>query len=1304
MIKKIYFSILIHFFCFSLFSITQETASFENFLYGNAPSCTYDNWISHISEGIAQEDYNLYSPWDRQTNGFGDFTIASADSLQIWQQIFSAFLEEDFTQAQLLIDDYQLPFEVVEFSDTDTGETFYLIRENLNMDYFDGNGTATTSDDEFGSFDLGWGLYIFNPDATNPIIITVPHPNDDFIAPPIAWKSFVDWDAQFLFVNGAGREVKWTGYGNYSNSQSLSDPSRIEAHPLTRSYQLSCDKIRNDLGRREFSAQIHSYDWNRHEGHANCQVSAGGGQSCPNLPIRDLSNLHTDLINVSDHLIFSENTFGQHDEVYLNDYYAVNYYVYDFFFYNWNGDPYVVNSSVDLPGYGNNQQMNYTSQNLNQYDVFEPFFHLEMDELPDAFPQEENVYKWFYGFDENAGEFDFTELFTQTLNYYSYWVEKMNEVLPDVFLMDDGLDPETPTGFNVTLQSDQSVNLFWQSISSFDFHTYEILFAEEPISPGNFQIIDRDNNWQLASPLHANAMLSDLQTNGEYFFQIRAKDKNGNISPVSDELSITMPPVRITEFTAIGRDAKAELKWFALSQNENAGFNIYRSSQSQAFNLIASWETDPNLIGSININDTYTYFDETAENDRYYTYKVTAENLSGTEFDLDDVSSCEPQKVLQIMIANSEFTICDSVAFSKNIGATNYFDEYYDIEKTEEPPPNYIYAAFYEAYQPNGMYLFQNVKADYSPQNTTRSWLLKIRTNQLDQPISIGLEDELTNLEGNIFLEDLQTGETSLLHNDEAIVYFSNTEFKDFKLYWGNIQPQIEFSDAENLIYQSGEEVQIEWDTNFSNLIESQTLSLQNDSDSLFINSIPNGQSSYNWQIPPNVNIHYCRFVMDILTLEDVAIRETSQNMIGILPQEITLEFNEGWQLISNPWNSESALHPDQIFGNDSQLYFPIEHHIFTESEEFLFGKGYWLDSSQNGTFTQNAPIQKNGFTSKLVIGWNLLANPFLYEIEIKDLQFYRYGYLNSFYSIVNFGKIGRSVYLYNDGFQRTTKIPAQSSFYLYANFAHQENMKCHFAPYQSNNYYEFDEDWRIEIAATQFDRDEFSLGTSQYSSEAYDVHYDLPELPEKPFTDGIRAYLKVRGNQNFPFDKLDTEFKQTLSETQQDSANWHFAIKVNENSSINLEFDLSDITSSFTVDIFLDGNLWQDLGNNVYNYQIFPSQIGALNGILTVKNNLGSLETPASKKNQIRIYPNPFNPATTISFFLNKASFTKVTIYNLKGQKVQRLINKKLSAGQHSILWQGKDKNGKIVSSGIYFFQIEAGDFNTTKKMMMLK
>jgi hypothetical protein len=84
--------------------------------------------------------------------------------------------------------------------------------------------------------------------------------------------------------------------------------------------------------------------------------------------------------------------------------------------------------------------------------------------------------------------------------------------------------------------------------------------------------------------------------------------------------------------------------------------------------------------------------------------------------------------------------------------------------------------------------------------------------------------------------------------------------------------------------------------------------------------------------------------------------------------------------------------------------------------------------------------------------------------------------------------------------------------------------------------------------------------------------------------------------------------------------------------------------------------------------------------------------------------YPNPFNPTTSISFGLPKDSDVKVEVFNLLGQKVRTLLNGQERAGYKTIIWDGKDEAGKGVASGVYFYKVNAGNFNDTKKMTLLK
>jgi len=84
--------------------------------------------------------------------------------------------------------------------------------------------------------------------------------------------------------------------------------------------------------------------------------------------------------------------------------------------------------------------------------------------------------------------------------------------------------------------------------------------------------------------------------------------------------------------------------------------------------------------------------------------------------------------------------------------------------------------------------------------------------------------------------------------------------------------------------------------------------------------------------------------------------------------------------------------------------------------------------------------------------------------------------------------------------------------------------------------------------------------------------------------------------------------------------------------------------------------------------------------------------------------YPNPFNPNTTISFSIPQESNVEISIYNIKGQKIKSLINKKYEQGVHKAVWDGKDSSGKEVGTGVYFYKLDSGKSVQTKKMILLR
>jgi arabinogalactan endo-1,4-beta-galactosidase len=111
-----------------------------------------------------------------------------------------------------------------------------------------------------------------------------------------------------------------------------------------------------------------------------------------------------------------------------------------------------------------------------------------------------------------------------------------------------------------------------------------------------------------------------------------------------------------------------------------------------------------------------------------------------------------------------------------------------------------------------------------------------------------------------------------------------------------------------------------------------------------------------------------------------------------------------------------------------------------------------------------------------------------------------------------------------------------------------------------------------------------------------------------------------------------------------------------------------------------------------------------AMDAFLDTVTTVASQEAVLPNDYELGIYPNPFNPSTTIIYHLSVRSQVSLVVYNLLGQKIRTLVDEEINAGEHSIPWLGNNDSGQQVVSGTYFVRFVAGTMSRTQKIVLVR
>ena len=116
----------------------------------------------------------------------------------------------------------------------------------------------------------------------------------------------------------------------------------------------------------------------------------------------------------------------------------------------------------------------------------------------------------------------------------------------------------------------------------------------------------------------------------------------------------------------------------------------------------------------------------------------------------------------------------------------------------------------------------------------------------------------------------------------------------------------------------------------------------------------------------------------------------------------------------------------------------------------------------------------------------------------------------------------------------------------------------------------------------------------------------------------------------------------------------------------------------------------------------LVPVTVASEDGM--AEKSLGDDETPVTHTEFFLPSPNPFNPLTKLRFQLKNDSDVKLTIFNVRGERVVKLIDSIYPKGRHEMIWAGEDGRGRRVASGAYFARFSGDGIETTQRLLLVK
>ena len=403
------------------------------------------------------------------------------------------------------------------------------------------------------------------------------------------------------------------------------------------------------------------------------------------------------------------------------------------------------------------------------------------------------------------------------------------------------------------------------------------------------------------------------------------------------------------------------------------------------------------------------------------------------------------------------------------------------------------------------------------------------------------------------------------------------------------------------------------------------------------------------------------------------------------------------WRLMSWPGQpANTSLAPSKLKDGHVFYSWDIEKNKYFIPDLIEVGRSYWFRHEYEDpvVFSEDSStaMPLENYTIKLEQGWNMVGNPFSFPVQYeKD---------SNIDDPITWESIGKKF-----GVAPQNELQPWNGYAVYAS-AESDLVLIPFQEQDSSAQRVANIDgWYLNLKAESpnFFHHASQIGRHENAYNGQDL-YDTPQLPDMNET--ISLLMDLNGNSSFRYTK-------DIRDLDELNGVW------------NLRLDGNSDERSMVLSGVLKGSIPEGLRIAIVDIQERKVSHEILNQGLTIKKDpnldydlklvAGDIDYVATMTEEIlnnipsvyslsQNYPNPFNPVTKMNYALPKRSRVIISVYNVLGQEVTTLLNKEQDYGYHTVTWNGTDRIGKQVASGVYFARLTTKNFSQTKKMLMLK